>query len=57
MMSVIRIPMILIPEVVSQEEAVLNSSSIRVSDVDDREKKKGLFDEVRVTLDSFPFSG
>ena len=48
--------MILIPEVVSQDETVLNSSSIRVSDVDDREEK-GLFDEVRVTLDSFPFSG
>ena len=49
--------MILIPEVVSQDETVLNSSSISVFDVYHREKKKGLFDEVRVTLDSFPFSG
>jgi hypothetical protein len=56
MMSVIRIPMILIPEVVSQDETVLNSSSIGVSDVDDHEKRKGLIDEVRVTLGSFPFS-
>jgi hypothetical protein len=40
MMIVIRIPMILIPEVVSQDETVLNSSSMSVSDVDDREKKR-----------------
>ena len=49
--------MILIPEVVSQEETVLSSSSISALDVVDHEKKKGLFDEVRVTLDSFPSSG
>jgi hypothetical protein len=33
--------MILIPEVVSQDEMVFNSSSISVFDVVDREKKKG----------------
>lgn len=43
MMSVIRIPITLIPEVVSQEEMVLNSSSISVFDVYHREKKKGSF--------------
>jgi hypothetical protein len=43
MTSVMRIPITLIPEVVSQEEMVLNSSGISVFDVCDREKKKGSF--------------